>query len=71
MGSEDWTWISTGGMMRGRGGFKVGQKVRVRGQRRIAKIERFYRDIEGGLVLDRMIEGFYSWNVQDLVKVKK
>jgi hypothetical protein len=57
-------------MPRGRGGFKVGQKVRVRGQRKTARIEAFYTDIEGGVRLDRPIKDFVSWNVQDLASAK-
>ena len=45
---------------------KIGQKVRVKGQRRVAIIERFFRDIPGGVKLDRMIGGFHCWNVDDL-----
>ena len=45
---------------------KVGDAVRVRGQRLKAVIEGLYSDVEGGVILDRRIDGFYSWNVQDL-----
>ncbi|MBD3407322.1 MAG: hypothetical protein GF411_14490 [Candidatus Lokiarchaeota archaeon] len=31
-----------------------------------AKIERVYDDIEGGVRLDRQLDGFYSWNIEDL-----
>lgn len=51
--------------------WKVGDTVRVKGFRPHAKIESFYRDIEGGLKLDRAIGGFYSWNVADLAAPPK
>lgn len=58
--------------------FKIGDLVRVKlgrtyqpGPRKKAKIERFYSDIEGGVRLDEQLAGFYSWNVEDLEKVRK
>ena len=51
-------------------GFGIGSRVRVCGQRRIAKIWAFYSGIRGGVVLDREILGFRSWNVQDLAKAR-
>ena len=47
--------------------FRVGQRIRVlvRGLP-YARIEGFYSDIEGGARLDREIQGFYSWNVENL-----
>jgi hypothetical protein len=52
---------------------KVGDEVRLKlglsdkgGRRGVAKIELFYSDIDGGVRLDKMLGGFYSWNVKDL-----
>ena len=50
---------------------KVGDKVRVKWYKPIATVERFYLDMEGGAVLSRVVRGFRSWNVKDLVKVKR
>lgn len=50
---------------------KVGDKVRVRGDRHVAVIESEYTDIKGGVRLDREIQGFHSWNKKDLVKVPR
>ena len=46
--------------------FKVGDIVRVCGQRRKAIIESFYSDVGGCVIFDRKIADFYSWNDQDL-----
>ena len=43
----------------------VGRLVRVRGFKRIARIVGIYRDIDGGIILNRTIDGFRSWNIQD------
>ena len=58
--------------------FKIGDIVRIkadvlkkRGDRRkpkIARIKTFYDDIQGGVILDRFIHDFRSWNVEDLEK---
>jgi hypothetical protein len=57
--------------------FNIGDRVRVRGHREVARIESFYLNVEGGVRLDRYISpqhkwpfspGFKSWNVADLVK---
>ena len=56
--------------------FKVGDKVRLKlgrshekGPRKVARIESFYSDIEGGVRLDRILAEYYSWNVEDLEKL--
>ena len=46
--------------------FRIGSSVRVRGYRTVAKISIFYKDIKGGVRLDKEVAGFYSWNVEDL-----
>ena len=50
---------------------KVGDKVRVKGFRHHAVVARLYADIKGGVKLDRLVGGFYSWNVKDLVRCAK
>lgn len=50
---------------------KVGDQVRVRGFKQCAVIESLYPDIRGGVRLDRMVGGYYSWNVKDLVRCAK
>jgi hypothetical protein len=58
--------------------FKVGDRVKLSAETRrradlicktinTAKIELFYKDIPGGVRLDRLLGGFYSWNMADLV----
>ena len=49
----------------------VGTRVRVRGYRQHATVEHLYTDIKGGVRLDREIGGFMSWNVADLVLVRR
>ena len=44
----------------------VGRTVRLKGKKETAKIERMYSDIEGGVRLDKQIDGFWSWNIADL-----
>ena len=44
----------------------VGRTVRLKGKSAIAKIERIYSDIEGGVRLDSELDGFKSWNIEDL-----
>lgn len=56
------------------GGFKVGDEVKVVGERddgNTAKIIDFYSDIPGGVRLDTPIDGFVSWNVADLRLVSR
>ena len=50
---------------------KIGDRVRVKSHRQHAIVAQLYTDIKGGVKLDRMIGGFYSWNVKDLVMVQK
>lgn len=50
---------------------QVGNKVRHKKTRRVAYIKGLYSDIEGGVILDREIDGFRSWNVQDLTLLKR
>lgn len=49
----------------------VGQTVRIRGQRKLARIAEFYTDIPGGVRLDRPIADFVSWNVKDLRRTRR
>jgi len=46
----------------------VGQRVRVRGQRKMAIIFHVMKDIDGGVILDRHIDGTKFWNVDALVR---
>jgi hypothetical protein len=52
--------------------FRVGQpiRVRVRGLP-YAVIVRFMSDVEGGVVLDRQVDGFCCWNVEKLRPLTK
>ena len=51
--------------------FRVGSTVRLRGYKRRAKLERFIRDIPGGVVLDKALGGFHFWNTDALVLVRR
>lgn len=51
--------------------FKIGNKVRVKGERGTAEIVLFLSDVKGGVILDRHIGGFRCWNVLDLRHVTK
>jgi hypothetical protein len=46
---------------------KPGDVVRLKGFKRRAVIEIMLSDIEGGVKLDRPLNGFRYWNVLDLV----
>lgn len=35
-----------------------------------AKVKVFYNDIEGGIIVEPLLDGFRSWNVQDVRKVE-
>lgn len=52
---------------------KIGDEVRLKihGERttKTAILVAKYPDIKGGVRLDRLLNGFYSWNEADLVKV--
>ena len=52
---------------------KIGDYVQLRNKpsEGVARIECEYADIKGGVKLDRKLDGFYSWNVSDLKKVKR
>ena len=43
----------------------VGRKVRTHGE--IRKIVGVYRGIKGGIILDKPVEGFHSWNIEDVI----
>jgi alpha-D-ribose 1-methylphosphonate 5-triphosphate synthase subunit PhnI len=43
-----------------------GRKVRHKKTRLIRRIAAVYTDIEGGVKLDKPVEGFVSWNLADL-----
>jgi hypothetical protein len=50
--------------------FQVGDIVAVRSRGLPhARIVRFQRDIAGGVVIDRSVNGFRIWNISDLKKV--
>lgn len=56
----------------GKAKFKAGQLVRVRKRGwPYARIRRFIADVPGGVVLDRLIDGFAYWNIEDLRPVSK
>ena len=46
---------------------KVGDKVQHKKARRIAFVEGVMNNIEGGIQLDREIDGFYTWKSDDLI----
>jgi len=50
---------------------KAGDKVFHKKARRVAYVEALYSDIEGGVRLDREVEGFVSWNAADLKFMKR
>lgn len=60
--------------------FKIGDIVRIKnqvrnrrcdtGMRKTAQIEKFYADVDGGVRLNKAVDGFVSWNVSDLEHVK-
>lgn len=50
---------------------RISDTVRLRGQRKTAVVVALYSDIKGGVRLDRMLSGFFSWNESDLVVVKR
>lgn len=52
----------------GRAKFRIGDTVRVGRITKTACIAQIYRDIHGGVRLDRIVGGFVSWNVKDLHK---
>lgn len=47
--------------------------VKVKGRKSLgpAKIKYFYPDIPGGVKLDREIDGFTSWNIENLEIVEQ
>ena len=51
--------------------WRVGTMVRVRGHRKIATIIALHHDVDGEVRLDQRVGDFFSWNIQDLVRVKK
>jgi hypothetical protein len=48
---------------------RVGTVVRLKGQKKTAKVVQMLDDIEGGVRLDGYLEGFRFWNVADLERV--
>jgi hypothetical protein len=60
-------------MMMSRSGqdLSIGDWVRVKGTRETACVERIFGSFrEGNIFLDRSINGYWSWNAADLVKLK-
>lgn len=61
----------------GRGMMKVGTPVRLKkavspkGKRETATITTKLESIEGGVVLDKPLDGFRYWNVNDLEKIEE
>jgi len=51
--------------------FEVGDKVRVKGFKKITTISYFLQQTAGGVVLNDVIGEFSCWNVRDLVLVRK
>ena len=45
---------------------RVGTKVRLKGQKEVAKVEVLLPDIKGGVRLDRRLWGFRYLNIEDL-----
>ena len=45
-----------------------GDYVRRKGQ--VARVQALFSDVEGGLKLDRQIDGFSCWNVKDVRRVE-
>ncbi len=50
---------------------KIGATVRLRGQRETATVMCHYTSVVGGVRLDKQLDGFYSWNKDDLVIVRQ
>lgn len=46
------------------------KNARTEGDYHTATVMQWYKDIKGGVILDRRLAGFYSWNVSDLRRVK-
>lgn len=46
--------------------FKIGDRVYVANYRLIRTIVAFYSDIPGGVILDKPVDGFRSWNTGEL-----
>lgn len=52
--------------------FAIGTKVRVKGCRQVARIERRYPGIaHGAVTLDRRLDGFRWWNEDSLIRVRR
>jgi len=47
---------------------KVGAIVRLKGKKRSARVVALLRDIPGGVQLDRPLDGFRYWNLDDLAR---
>jgi len=62
---------NAGKFVRGHGGFRDRDRVRVKGFRKITRIQWFYTGIAGGVHLMDEVGGFYSWNVENLVHVRR
>jgi len=50
---------------------KVGDRVLVGAGRVLAVVVRLYPGIPGGVRIDRLVEGFVSWNVGELRRAEK
>lgn len=55
---------------------KIGTLVRLKlstktrpGKREVARVLRLIEDVRGGVYLDNPLEGFWTWNVEDLEPV--
>ncbi len=53
--------------------FRLGDTVRVRGfpKEGTRLIRGFYSDIKGGVILEKSVDGNRSWNVENLILVKR
>ena len=49
---------------------KEGNKVRLKGKKRTAIIVAMLSSIDGGVFLDRSLNGYRYWNVEDLERAK-
>jgi hypothetical protein len=51
--------------------FEVGERVRIVGTSKTAKIVRFLEEIPNSVELDREVEGFHLWTIEQLRKVQE
>lgn len=49
---------------------KIGDKVRLKNKKKVARIKLLLADIHGGVILNKPLGKFTYWNKKDLEKVK-